>query len=301
MSSRPESLSVKMPPVTEPDFLYHYTDQSGLLGVVHNRELWATKIHYMNDATEFSIIFELITRRLDAEASKFRGLAKGPYLSTADILKKFIDLIRNVHVCVACFCKCGDLLSQWRGYSGANGYGYSIRFNTKKLKEFADKANFFLTQCIYDRTEQDRIVGEICDHYLPKIEAETADPTGLMREFTTKIIKYGAYFKHPAFSEEKEWRLISEPLDINDLHFRPGRSMMIPYCKKIQFHESSLDTPIDHIWVGPCPHMDLSVEAVHTLLLREKIGNRKLLKPFEPGSGEVLPDVRRSEIPYRIW
>jgi hypothetical protein len=38
-----------------PDILYHYTDQFGLIGIVNTSELWATKIHYMNDSTEFSL------------------------------------------------------------------------------------------------------------------------------------------------------------------------------------------------------------------------------------------------------
>jgi hypothetical protein len=38
-----------------PDTLYHYTGQLGLLGMTQTRELWATKIQYMNDAAEFHL------------------------------------------------------------------------------------------------------------------------------------------------------------------------------------------------------------------------------------------------------
>jgi hypothetical protein len=37
-----------------PDIIYHYTTQTGLLGIIENKELWATKIIYMNDSTEFA-------------------------------------------------------------------------------------------------------------------------------------------------------------------------------------------------------------------------------------------------------
>jgi hypothetical protein len=36
-----------------PEFLYHYTSQDGLLGIISSASLWATNISYMNDATEF--------------------------------------------------------------------------------------------------------------------------------------------------------------------------------------------------------------------------------------------------------
>lgn len=33
--------------------IFHYTSQSGLIGIVTTKSLWATSIHHLNDATEF--------------------------------------------------------------------------------------------------------------------------------------------------------------------------------------------------------------------------------------------------------
>ena len=33
--------------------LYHYTSYGGFLGIVTNKCMWATSIHYQNDAEEF--------------------------------------------------------------------------------------------------------------------------------------------------------------------------------------------------------------------------------------------------------
>ena len=33
-------------------FLYHYTSQRGLLGILENKKIWATNIHYLNDSAE---------------------------------------------------------------------------------------------------------------------------------------------------------------------------------------------------------------------------------------------------------
>ena len=52
-----------------PEILYHYTDQAGLLGILATGELWATKVQYMNDATEFGFSLglarEILSQRLD--------------------------------------------------------------------------------------------------------------------------------------------------------------------------------------------------------------------------------------------
>src|SRR6266849_4114272 len=48
-----------------PDILYHYTGQIGLLGIVEKAEVWATKIQYMNDATEFGVALRLARQWLE--------------------------------------------------------------------------------------------------------------------------------------------------------------------------------------------------------------------------------------------
>jgi hypothetical protein len=48
-----------------PDHLYHYTGQIGLLGIVESAELWATKIQYMNDATEFGRALAIARQELE--------------------------------------------------------------------------------------------------------------------------------------------------------------------------------------------------------------------------------------------
>jgi hypothetical protein len=113
-----------------PEVIYHYTNQSGLIGVLENRELWATKIQYMNDASEFRIAFQMLEKHL-TDAIHSDG-SDQPMLGNSGMRRAFkllngLERIIHVNVCVVCFCRNGDLLSQWRAYSG--GYGFSIGFN----------------------------------------------------------------------------------------------------------------------------------------------------------------------------
>ena len=35
------------------ELLYHYTGQNGFLGIIGNKNIWASNIHYLNDSKEF--------------------------------------------------------------------------------------------------------------------------------------------------------------------------------------------------------------------------------------------------------
>ncbi len=53
--------------------LYHYTTQSGLLGIIRTRTIWATHTQYLNDRREFlhavDLVREEIQRLLEEETS----------------------------------------------------------------------------------------------------------------------------------------------------------------------------------------------------------------------------------------
>ncbi len=40
--------------------IYHYTSQEGLIGILRDRVLWATKIQYLSDSAEFSYAYGLL-------------------------------------------------------------------------------------------------------------------------------------------------------------------------------------------------------------------------------------------------
>lgn len=283
----------------EPPYLYHYTTQAGLLGIIEGRELRATKVHYMNDSTEFAASLDMLDNYLttveltntDIFSSVPPYTNLNPRKQLAMRVWKSTGHIKNVNICVACFCSDGDLLSQWRGYAGGN-YGFAIGFETGKLREYGNKAKFALRRCIYDKKTQEVIIREIADYYLSDEIINSTPQDDVIRAFLSAIISCGALFKNDLFSEEKEWRLVSPPIETRELQFRQGRSMIIPYFA-IPLDGSSLDTPIDHVVVGPCPHKELSVGSVETLLMREKIGEQTVAPPG------IRAKVTPSAIPYR--
>jgi hypothetical protein len=80
-----------------PDIIYHYTNQLGLLGIIEKRELWATKIHYLNDATEFSLVFKMIEGILERERDDAHALSERKAL--AELLHVFTKARETLNIC----------------------------------------------------------------------------------------------------------------------------------------------------------------------------------------------------------
>jgi hypothetical protein len=147
-----------------PRILYHYTGQNGILGIIEHAELWATKIQYMNDSTEFGLALSLARAQLenlihqqgksDAETSK-----KVAYKQLLESLSG----LDNINIFATCFCANGDLLSQWRGYTGGT-QGYAIGFDSKILKQISESKGFTLGRCIYDVEVQRILVHQAIEY-----------------------------------------------------------------------------------------------------------------------------------------
>src|SRR3954462_12802743 len=128
--------------------LYHYTTQPGLLGITNAREIWATQVRYLNDASEFQHAVSI------AEDIATGMVEKAPYTTRgyAERLLKGVQETAGVNICVASFSEVGDDLSQWRAYG--KGSGYSLGFSHAHLSGVAESAGWILAPCIYEDSEQ---------------------------------------------------------------------------------------------------------------------------------------------------
>src|SRR6267154_2871182 len=110
---------------TPPALLYHYTDQNGLLGIIKNREIWATHHQCLNDTQEFLHAKDLIRNEIDNR----RKTANPDSLSLLQTMRSALDGPGNedVNLYVASFSEDGDSLPQWRAYGGAAGFALGFR------------------------------------------------------------------------------------------------------------------------------------------------------------------------------
>lgn len=271
-----------------PDILFHYTGQAGLLGIIGGAELWATKIQYMNDATEFGLALRLAREQLE---SILMNSNRSSEKAACVQLKESLNGIEEINIFAVCFCQDGDLLSQWRGYAGGS-CGYSIGFDSDALMQIADRNHFVLGRCIYDPNIQREIIRQAVAHC---IEGELGLPSGRRWGFhgplADVLFRCGVFFKDQSFEEEREWRLISPTILYYDdgLQFRTGNSMVTPFFRLPIKNDEAL--PIHRVVVGPCPHMKLAQSAVTSLLMRNGIRG--------PLSGQQI--ALASAIPFRNW
>ncbi|MGZ8173110.1 MAG: DUF2971 domain-containing protein [Methylobacter sp.] len=257
-----------------PSKLFHYTDVSGLLGIFDNQRLWATHTLYLNDATEISYAYGLVEEI-------YRDLIDQSKLDINHPLRKYHDFLHrlsyntmrpkpNPDVYVVCFCKEGDLLSQWRGY-GNNGAGYAIGFDTKRLVNQNDA--FEIRKAIYSVKKQKQILNEILQVVTDSLKELTGHPdysnVDLLFEnhakiFENEVVKYAKFFKHEGFKAEEEWRLIYSPRkddDSNQVKFRSGRFGLTPY-QEIGLPDGE-KLPVVSVRVGPTVQPELGIKALH--------------------------------------
>lgn len=273
-----------------PEVLFHYTTQPGFLGIVKTHTLWAGKIHYLNDHTEYELALQMAKDIL----LELRPNADAERQVRIDCLLRNIPRINLLNVCVASLTAEPDILSQWRGYSKEAG-GYAIGFRSEALLATCTAQGYALKQCVYDGTRQRRMVVDLVERslaqdfntkegYVDRANPYTVVvlPTG--GDFAYELARLAPLIKSAAFMEEREWRLISTtPLQNRQLKFRPGASMIIPY------HEFDLGKEtanyISSVTLGPTPHQELAKAATNAVLSCSHANVR----------------VTCSKIPFRNW
>jgi hypothetical protein len=279
--------------LTPPEYLYHYTSQRGLVGIVQDKAIWASKIQYLNDCQEFKLALSIAKRQLEARRSSESGRELTDKL---DSMLYELDRIESINVCVASFSEEADLLSQWRGYAGDSG-GFSIGFDSQKLAT-AQPYRFRLLKCCYSDDEHERLVDDLLEATISFAMVKQKDIQSVpsndlaflhpLLGFENNMFTIAAVIKHSSFSEEREWRLVSKPVIASDLQFRPRHSMLVPYCScPISVSKSELG--IQEVLVGPCLNREQAVDAVTMLL-------------YSAGCKPPLSvKVRTSSIPFRNW
>jgi hypothetical protein len=257
-----------------PSLLWHYTNPQALISILAGRELHLTDCHYLNDSRE---LYHLLDH-LDAhsavylpdgsagDASKywlptsgFEGFSprRDPLLRdrVATAVQQAFRPEPQRHLCVASFCEEGDLLSQWRAYSGTAG-GVAIGFALPALAEVASASHVRLRRCRYLRDSDapsfhiSRFIGEAI---------AVLDQPATLRALCLQV---ALTVKHPAFMEEQEWRLITEPIEATEskIQFRQSRFGITPYFA-LSFAELA-NALVADVRVGPSATQDLLVSAL---------------------------------------
>lgn len=270
-----------------PLILYQYTDINGVQGILEKKELWATDFRYLNDSTEIKYGVNLVQITLQNIITN--GCDKFTKNFITEFLKLGDDFFSLENIYVACFCEDGDLLSQWRGYAN-NGEGYSIGFDSAriifKIAENVDEKapNMYVSsflKVIYLEDEQKQIIKDTLKIYTDFMKENKINILDdMFKKFVTSfsecISRIICSFKHPAFIEENEWRILSfadkqstsnvkeKKDDINIINFRANKEFLIPYIKLKLDNVFKCPTaiPIFKIISGPSKSQNLKILSI---------------------------------------
>lgn len=285
--------------------LYHYTDATGLDGIIKNQQIWFTRYTHLNDPTELEYGMSIASDLL-IEIGKNSDLR----------IKFFCDMINDLFthkqfrnafdVFVASFSRDKDDLGQWRGY-GDNGRGFSLGL-APRLFHIEDVANrqphekVFVVPMVYGKESGRK-------HHMPAIKKAISvvkkivyrEPD-LMQDksigmpfldemakslIASELLLNSLTIKHAAYQNEKEVRLfiIGQNKDLAPyVSTRPRRGDIVPFIKSNM--EIQSNGGIVEIIVGPSASNNADD------------GVKSLLRPFHETPDSI---VHRSTIPYRAF
>lgn len=269
------------------EIIFHYTNVTGLKGIIENNCLWATNLSYVNDSKELALglsiyreVCELLLKR------------KGKSKAYREIVRKFLDCLRaknisNRYAC--CFTANGDQLSQWRGY-GSNGQGYAIGFETKKLVGNIEPCAE-PSRIIYDVRTQRHYAEKHLDIFIKgfinALKRSHRSVSSCLNEIVALLEQESEYsilgFKHKGFQEESENRLHLAYPDLETTRVLEKNGILIPYIElKIKGNKR---LPIKQITIGPTIDYDRAEKGVRFLLEQH---------------GYTRVKIVRSQIPFKL-
>jgi len=234
-----------------PAAVYHYTDAAGLQGILDSGVLWATDYRYLNDSSELRYIFDLAVQSAE---NSLRSGDHGPlaqaFLEYVSTSSPYGDQV--YYLC--CFSEADNSLSQWRAYGGRQGFSFAFPGDITFKPDLIDiparqgqSAGMTLLKVDYQIEHHTEYVIRLIQAFTGLCEGTVMQSYGdpdlaiswIAPAYFGTLERASYRFKHPDFSDEREWRLVS--WGKHDEHFRVGATLT-PYAK-FQLFSASHSNP----------------------------------------------------------
>lgn len=222
--------------MTKVESIYHYCSIDTFMAIIQHKSLRLSDLNKTNDYMEKKWANKLISEVLKEKIEEYGieiNLEEDYWYDeqSSSHLQYFKNEIERVlyderPILITCFSEEKDILSQWRAY-GQDGTGVAIGFNNKIISLLDDKNDIIVKKIIYKEIKQKEKLGELIEAtilYIRKMfkddEFRIYDSFNMFFQeefdvFCEVLIDYigqvGCTIKNPAFSEEKEVRIIYDP------------------------------------------------------------------------------------------
>lgn len=204
--------------------IIHYTNAEAAFLIVRDEKIWLRQPYFMNDYSELEHGWSLLISSLPRFQECFESVFKGTQLSVQESFTEEIQRVyRNVYI--GCFSEYDTSkeehgrLSMWRAYGGKSGIGLAFKYDDI----FDENDNliddlYFLPVNYLTEKEFHQHVEKILTSFTLNHESLSAQGELIALELLKTSLKFLILTtKHPAFSEEQEWRLIYIPDEKQDV------------------------------------------------------------------------------------
>jgi hypothetical protein len=278
--------------------IYHYTNTEALLSILKSGSLRMTDFRFLNDSSELSQLGTTLTstssdhplsaetrdRINDREKNGARVFSDQDQYRN-EYLSQLACCMENVgFLGVLCFTQHANNLSHWLSYC-PKGLGVAVEFDRELIEGFAVADGHTVLNCVYDgkdiHTEAKKWIDSI------DLANGTEFPDITARDDFSRVVKMAATYKHPAFSNENEVRIVSEPMFLPrwprtyyhgpetelPLQFRTGFHSAVPFIDFNICRAARGEEPVERslcaiksITIGPTREPHLAMHAIRMAL-----------------------------------
>jgi hypothetical protein len=301
-----EILEGEPPRMVDAPILHHYTDAFGVQGIVSSNSLWATATQFSNDLSEIEYAVSIAAEVIEETWSNKNRISPWEKVLAQHLVRLFHTPLHSFgQPFIVSFCEDGDLLSQWRAYGSTSGFSLAfsplVEHDEVKL---ACKNGFrtMVKRVIYDPDKQRARLRFLVNHLIKLVNGFSFVPASsqgadahveLSLLLVLEVTDWACAVKHQAFSEEKEWRIITypkgatlvgvKPENYEGVFVRPTSRLLLPYMILEPSPRKRL--PLIEVRCGPSQFQDQSARALNILLRKRGYKN--------------LP-VTLSQVPLRV-
>ncbi len=281
--------------IVDGPILHHYTDAFGVHGILSSNCLWATATQFSNDLSEIEYAVSLATEIIEEVWGRKKNMSPWEEILAGHLVQLFATPLHTFgQPFIVSFCEDGDLLSQWRAYGRTSGFSLAFSPLSKDDEVHLTCKDGFRTmvkRVIYDPAKQRTRFRFILKHLIKLVNGFSFTPTSpqgasahveLSLILILEMTDWACVVKHKAFSEEKEWRIVTYPRDATmvgaspenykGVSVRPTEKLLLPYM--ILEPPSGKRLPLVEIKCGPSQFQEQSARALNILL--SKNGYKRL-------------------------
>lgn len=305
------------------DIVYHYTSPDAFLSIIQHQAIRFTDIRYLNDRAEGIYFVKLLLDFVGKNAGKYpffeeviSQLLKGNdwnkirNLQTTEVYYNEIPRMPYKADRVFVFCACAepDQLNMWNYYVNNGAYqGYNVGLRVKELlKTFdtpdqntIDAFHVYYGNVLYDEKWQMaeiRMLAESIEHGI----GSTPDKKRAIKYAQLTLRSYinaqGAFYKHPKFKAENEFRIIVKISDGRIPHNEKDASgfvgennkkMVEGFCTKrglvVPFLTVALpNNAISRVTVAPMVEFDIAKLSIQELFDTKELPRPPIYKSTIP-------------------